>query len=129
MPIYGHEGHEGCDGAAGSGALRGPDRIFSQAGRIVIDGTVTGAHSPTESMPAALPGPIIAEARINLLEGRAKTAARVSRGDLSDGDFSLSSMSSEIAAQDRISETTLPIGPKSVPDWSRAMWAEAKGEA
>ena len=71
----------------------------------------------------------IAEARINLLKSRAKTTARVSRGDLSDGDFSLSPMSSEIAAQDRISETTLPIGPKSVPDWSRAMWAEATVEA
>ncbi|APZ54997.1 PAP2 superfamily protein [Salipiger abyssi] len=110
-------------------ALQQQNQLYRHAERIAINRTVAGVHYPTDSMAGAVLGVTMAEALVNLLDGKTETTARVYRGDLYEGDFNLSLLSAELAAQDKITESTVQIDSSVVPEWLKDMWAEAQTEA
>ncbi|MBY6004847.1 phosphatase PAP2 family protein [Salipiger bermudensis] len=100
--------------------------FYRQAERIAINRTVAGVHYPTDSMAGAVLGVSMAEALVNLLDGREETTARSFDGSAYAGDFNLAVMSEEIGKDSGvIRETTIKIDPSVVPDWLRKMWQKA----
>ncbi len=98
------------------------------AARIATNRTVAGVHYPTDSMAGAVLGMTMAEALINLLDGRKETPTRIYHGDTYRGDFNVSLLGEALKDKDIVTVGKVAIDPSQVPAWMKEMWAEIKSE-
>ncbi|MDU8912428.1 phosphatase PAP2 family protein [Aestuariicoccus sp. MJ-SS9] len=109
-------------------AITAQNELYRHAARIAMNRTVAGVHYPSDSMAGAVLGITMAEALVNLLDGKPATPQRTYHGASYAGDFNLTLLAEALDYDAIIGTGSTDLSGVTAPAWMAHMWADALKE-